>query len=209
MFPDTPQTLLRKIAELAQGDDHAEWEAFVELYAEPLRGFVRMVNGALGPEEVEDVVQDVFIRLVDVLREGRIDRTKAKFRSYLATMARRLLIDRYREALVRPQGETGADPVASDRATADSVVQADPGVIFDAKWRLAVRAAAIEHVLTKTAVSRQSAEIYRAVLGLDPATRDLTPREIANRFGVTYEVVKQVKSRLDRAVAAVERQMLK
>jgi len=30
MFPDAPQTLLRKIAELAQGDDRAEWEAFVD-----------------------------------------------------------------------------------------------------------------------------------------------------------------------------------
>lgn len=207
MFPDTPQTLLKKIVEFAQGDDNAEWEAFVELYAEPLRGFVRMVNGALTPEEVEDVVQDVFIRLVDVLREGRIDRTKAKFRSYLATMVRRLLIDRYREALVRPQGVPIQE--ADVGTGVSSVESADPGVIFDAKWRLVVRAAAIEHVLTKTAVSRQSAEIYRAVLGLDPSTRDLTSREIADRFGVTYEVVKQVKSRLDRAVVAVERRMLK
>ena len=32
MIPDTPQTLLRKIAEYANGDDSAEWARFVELY---------------------------------------------------------------------------------------------------------------------------------------------------------------------------------
>jgi len=37
----------------------------------------------------------------------------------------------------------------------------------------------------------------------------LSPREIAARFGVTYDAVKQGKSSLDRAVAVVERQLLK
>lgn len=208
MFPDTPQNLLRKIAELAQGDDHAEWEAFVELYAEPLRGFVRMVNGALGPEEVEDVVQDIFIRLVGVLRERRIDRTKAKFRSYLATMVRRLLIDRYREAQVRPQRAPMQGDDAADAAEANSVAQLDPGLIIDAKWRLAVREAATRQVLTQTAVSRQSAEIYRAVEGMIPELAELSRREIARHFGVSTDVVKQVHSRISRAIAAVERRMI-
>lgn len=205
MFPDTPQTLLKKIADLAVGDDAAEWEAFVELYTAPLKNFIRTINATLSAEAVEDAVQDVFIRLVDVLRSGRIDRKKAKFRSYLAMMTRRLLVDRYREALVRPDcvlegNERGTDPIAgTDPCT---LLGTDPGVLFDIRWRLAVRMAAIDHVLTKTAVSAQSKAIYRALQGL-------SPREIAKRFGVTYDVVKQVKSRLDRAVAAAERQMLK
>ena len=99
MFPETPQTLLKKIAELAEGDDQAEWTAFVELYTMPVRNFIRSVNQGLSPSDVEDAVQEIFIRLVNVLRKEKIDRKKGKFRDYLAVLTRRLLIDRYRAAL--------------------------------------------------------------------------------------------------------------
>jgi len=214
MFPDTPQTLLRKIAELAAGDDAAEWAAFVELYTPPLKSFIRTINANLSPEAVEDAVQDVFIRLVDVLREGKIDRAKGRFRAYLASMTRRLLIDRYREALVRPGVVPSPSPSPSPMdlsslPASDALSSVDPGMLFDMRWRLAVRVAAIDHVLTKTAVSEQSKAIYRALQGLSSGFEGLSPHEIAIRFGVTYDVVKQVKSRLDRAVAAIERQMLR
>ena len=78
MFPETPQTLLKKIAELAEGDDQAEWTAFVELYTMPVRNFIRSVNQGLSPSDVEDAVQEIFIRLVNVLRKDKIDRKKGK-----------------------------------------------------------------------------------------------------------------------------------
>lgn len=208
MFPDTPQTLLKKIAELAKGDDAAEWAAFVELYAQPLRNFIHAVNGSLSAEDVDDAVQEVFVRLVDVLRAGKIDRTKAKFRAYLAALVRRLLIDRYREALVRPQGVPLNEDAADDMAGANSVGLDDPGLVFDAKWRLAVHRSAVEHVLTQTAVSKQSAAIYRALEGMIPELRNSTSKEIAAHFGVSADVVKQVHSRLGRAIAAVESRLI-
>ena len=160
MFPETPQTLLRKIADLAQGDDAAVWLKFVELYTPPLRHFIRTVNQSLSAADVEEAVQEVFIRLTEVLREGGIDRTKGRFRDYLAAMTRRLLVDRYRAEQSR--------------------------------------LAAIEHVLTRTAISEQSKRVYRAVV-LDQ--RPL--KEVAAEFGLTYDAAKQIKSRLDRAVEGV------
>lgn len=201
MFPETPQTLLKKIAELAEGDDQAEWTAFVELYTMPVRNFIRSVNRGLSPSDVEDAVQEVFIRLVEVLREGRIDRTKGRFRAYLATLTRRILIDRYRESLSRP-----GLPSATEADLGTHILHSppDPGLLADLRWRMSVHAAAVEHVLTKTAISDQSAQIYRAVEGLSPEFRGLSPKEIAARFGVSADVVKQVRSRLNRAIAAVE-----
>ena len=78
MFPETPQTLLKKIADLAQGDDAAIWLEFVELYTPPLRHFICSVNQSLSAADVEDAVQEVFVRLTEVLREGGIDRTKCR-----------------------------------------------------------------------------------------------------------------------------------
>jgi len=214
MFPDTPQTLLRKIAELAQGDDRAEWEAFVELYEPPLRQFIRTINGTLSCDAVDYAVQDVFIRLVDVLRQGQIDRKKGRFRAYLASMARRLLIDRYRETLVRPvlgEGQDAVDATSPSRQREEehfdsshgSVSAADPGTLFDIRWKIALRAAAVDHVMTKTAISEQSKRIYALL------QQGLSPREVVERMGVSHDVVNQVKSRIDRAAAAIKRQMLK
>ena len=211
MFPDTPKTLLRKIAELAQGDDHAEWEAFVELYAPPLMRFVRLQSPGMSEADAEDVVQDVFIRLVDVLRERKIDRNRAKFRAYLASMTRHLLIDRYRAAQARPALAAGPvpngrlapsaqdkGPVPSGLAGSVPIAAIDPGVAVDVLWRKAAREAAKEHIFTKTAVSAQSKRIYELL------ERGLSPREAAAQVGVSRDVVKQVKSRIDRAIAAIE-----
>lgn len=68
----------------------------------------------------------------------------------------------------------------------------------DAVWKIAARRSAIEHVLTETAVSEQSKCVYRAaVLEQRPL------KEVAAELGLTYAAVKQIKSRLDRAVEAV------
>lgn len=195
MFPETPQTLLRKISDLANGDDAAVWLEFVELYTPPLRNFIRTVSCALSDADVEDAVQDVFVRLTEVLRENGIDRSKGRFRDYLAATTRCLLIDRYRAEESRLAAhDRAAGPLASRTTLAD----ADPGALVDAAWRVAARQAAIEHVLTRTAISEQSARIYRAVvIGQRPL------KEVAAEEGVSHDAAKQVKSRIDRAVAAL------
>ena len=93
MIPDTPKTLLRKIAEYANGDDSAEWARFVELYTPVIRTFI-CAREDLGEADADDVVQEIFVRLVNVLRAGIYRPEKGRFRAYLGTMVRRLLIDR-------------------------------------------------------------------------------------------------------------------
>ena len=199
MFPETPQTLLKKIADLAEGDDAVVWVEFVELYTLPLRHFIRSVNQSLSAADVEDTVQEIFVRLTEVLREGGIDRTKGRFRDYLAAMTRRLLVDRYRAEQSRLAAlDRAANPGRNRMTFADG----DPGALVDAAWQVAVRKAAIEHVLTQTAVSEQSKRVYRAVV-----LEQRPLKEVAADFGITYAAAKQIKSRLDRAVEAIVMRM--
>ena len=199
MFPETPQTLLKKIADLAQGDDTAVWLEFVELYTPPLRHFIRSINQTLSAADIEDAVQEIFVRLTEVLREGGIDRTKGRFRDYLAAMTRRLLVDRYRAEQSRLAAlDRAVNPVRDQMTLTDG----DPGSLVDAAWQVAVRKAAIEHVLIATAVSEQSKRVYRAVV-----LEQRPLKEVAAEFGISYAAAKQIKSRLDRAVVAVERRM--
>lgn len=99
MIPDTPQTLLRKIAEYADGDDAAEWSRFVELYEPVVRQYAAM-RGDSAADDADDIVQEIFVRLVEVLRGGEYKKEKGRFRNYLAAMVRRLLINIARK--VRP-----------------------------------------------------------------------------------------------------------
>ena len=199
MFPETPQTLLKKIADLAHGDDAAVWLEFVELYAPPLRHFIHAVNGSLSGADVEEAVQDVFVRLTEVLRAGGIDRTKGRFRDYLAATTRRLLVDRYRAEQSRL---AALDRVANPVRDLATLADGDPGALVDAAWQVAVRKAAIEHVLTQTAVSEQSKRVYRTVV-----LEQRPLKEVAVEFGISYAAAKQIKSRLDRAVEAIVMRM--
>ena len=74
--------------------------------------------------------------------------------------------------------------------------------VLDAKWRLAQHAAAVEHVLTRTAISARDREVYRAYV-----QEERPIDEVAAKYRLSRNSVSQIKTRLDRLVAAVEREM--
>ena len=193
MFPDTPQTLLRKIAEYANGDDAAEWSRFVELYTPVIRAFIG-ARGDVAPSDVDDVVQEIFVRLVNVLRAGTYRPEKGRFRAYLGTMVRRLLIDRHRRSLARGAGETiSAEEVEILDETPDAAAYVDMHLL------IARHAAAVEHVLSRTMLDARTVAAYRAyALDGEPAA------DVAIRLGITHNSLRQIKYRVDRMIAAVE-----
>ena len=193
MFPDTPQTLLRKIAEYANGDDAAEWARFVELYTPVIRAFIG-ARGDEAPSDVDDVVQEIFVRLVNVLRAGTYRPEKGRFRAYLGTMVRRLLIDRHRRSLARGAGETvSAEEVEILDETPDAAAYVDMHLME------ARHAAAVEHVLSRTMLDPRTVAAYRAyALNGEPAA------DVATRLGITHNALRQIKYRIDHMIAAVE-----
>ena len=72
-------------------------------------------------------------------------------------------------------------------------------VFPEAKWRLALHEAAAEHALTKTALTAQTREIYRAYV-----LEERPIGEVAARFGVTKNYIGLIKLRVGRMIAALE-----
>ena len=196
-FPDTPVSLLVRLASDRTGiRDEAGWTRLFELYAPAIKAFAEERGGE---GESEDVVQEIFMRLAEVLREGRVKvgGDAGKFRRYLATLVRNELVSRWRRRVSRGEGLRVSldDPGAGIEATVDS----DAATIVDVKWRLARRKAAEEWVLTKTALSAQSKAVYRAyVLDERPIG------EVAAEFGIPRNSVSQIKTRVERLVSAIE-----
>ena len=94
-FPDTPVKLLRKLsAQPPAPEQESDWVLFVEMYEPVIRAFVAAED--LQPADVDDTVQNVFVRLLGIMRRDGYDRSRGRFRTYLRTIMRRVLIDFFR-----------------------------------------------------------------------------------------------------------------
>ena len=118
------------------------------------------------------------MKLVDILRAGKYSTTAGKFRCYLATLIRREVINHWRKG----QSRAADEHISLDNPDAglDIACDFDAGDELDLKWKLARHEAAVEHTLTKTALSKQSKDVYRAYV------IDQTPlKEVKKRFNLT------------------------
>lgn len=189
-FPETSMTLLKKIAVQVTGEREAAWVRFFGLYEPAIKRFVAWHDSSHDPD---DVVQDIFLKLVNVVQSGGYDSSKGSFRAFLATIIRRHLVSLYRKDQARGAG------LHVDIDDVEPSVSADVAEQIDLKWRMARHQSAIEHVLTKTAISAQSRDIYRAYV---EEGRSLD--EVAAQFGVTKAVIYKIKSRVEQMAAIIE-----
>ena len=201
-FPNTPTRLLRTMTEHPVTDEENDaWAEFVELYEPVIRAYVAVEGVA--SQDLDDAVQNVFMRLVGILRRGGYDRSKGRFRAYLKVVMRRVIIDLFRrQTAARMDAQVPFEEEEADGKPnlpdAMASLSPDAAAEVEAKWQKARLAAALNHIFTQTAISEQSREIYRS-----HALNGEDAREVARRFGVTPEVVRQVKSRINRMVAAL------
>lgn len=195
VFPETSATLLARLAAQVTGEDEAAWARFFELYEPAIVQFVKLRGFERDPD---DVVQEVFLRLVEVLRAGRFQLGETPFRAYLATMIRNQLVSMHRYE--RSRGEGRKVPIEDE--VESLATPAQTAELLDLDWRLARRRAAIDHVLTRTAVTEQSKNVYRRYV-----LEERPIGEVAREFGISRNAVSQIKTRLDRLVAAIEREV--
>ncbi len=192
-YPQTSVTLLRTLREAQSGVDDVAWARFVDMYGPVVHHLVRLLSPGISDADTDDAVQDVFVKLVDILRSGAYDPAKSKFRTYLSTLTRRLLIDRYRAAAARHDGEHADIAEMEDLASGD-----DPGELIDAKWRVACRMAAERRIMEESALSDQSRAAWRLLSG-----SGLSVKDAARRLGIPANTVSKVKRRMESRIAAM------
>ena len=189
-FPETSLTLLKKIAVQVTGEREAAWVRFFGLYEPAIKRFVAYHDSTHDPD---DVVQDIFLKLVNIVQSGGYSSDMGSFRAFLATMIRRHLVSLFRKDRARGAG------LHVDIDDVEPSVPADVAEQIDIKWRMARHQSAIEHVLTKTAISAQSRDIYRVYV---EEGRPLD--EVVAQFGVTKAVIYKIKSRVEQMAAIIE-----
>ena len=193
-FPDTPVSLLARLAAERTGQSQADWTRFFELYQPVIEKFAAFVGAK---REAEDVSQDIFLKLVEVFRNSAYAPSRGSFRAYLATMIRREVVNRWHKANVRAADRHIS--IDNEEHPVELAAAADPALALDVRWRLARHAAAVEHVLTKTALAERSKAIYRAYV-----LEERPIGEVAAAFGVPNNTVSQTKTRVERMIAEHE-----
>ena len=192
LFPPTSLTLLQKLAVEVTGGNEASWVRFFNLYTPAIRRFVEWNDHVHDPD---DVVQEVYLKLVEVIRAGKYDSGKARFRTFLALLIRRQLITLFR----LDQARHLADRCSIDDLTEEPTVPAEQLAQVDLSWAKAKHDAAVEHVLTKVAMKQQSRDIYRAYV-LENRPID----EVSATFNVSPDIIYKVKNRVNKMIEAVE-----
>lgn len=192
-YPQTSVTLLRTLREAQSGVDDVAWARFVDLYGPVVHHLVRLMSPGISDADTDDAVQAVFVKLVGILRSGAYDPAKSKFRTYLSTLTRRFLVDRYRAAAARHDGEHADIAEMEDLASGD-----DPGELVDAKWRVACRMAAERRIMEESALSDQSRAAWRLLSG-----SGLSVKDAARRLGIPANTVSKVKRRMESRIAAM------
>ena len=192
-YPNTSITLLRTLRETRSGVDDAAWARFVDMYGPVVYHLVRLLSPGISDADTDDAVQDVFVKLVGILRSGAYDPKKARFRTYLSSLARRLLIDRYRADAARRK-----DLMVDIGAAEPMPVVDDPGEWMDAKWRIACRMAAERRILEESALSEQSREAWRLLSGAG-----LSVKDVARQLGIPANTVSKIKRRMESRLAAM------
>ena len=192
LFPPTSLTLLHKLAVEVTGGNEAAWVRFFDLYTPAIRRFVEWNDHVHDPD---DVVQEVYLKLVEIIRTGKYNPDKARFRTFLALLIRRQLITLYRQ----DQARHVADRCSIDDLTEELSVPSDQREKIDLDWAKAKHEAAVEHVLTKVAMKAQSRDIYRAYVIEERPVED-----VAATFGVTPDIIYKGKNRVNKMIEAVE-----
>ena len=207
-FPATSVTLIQKIKTLAPGEDGAAWVRFWDTYSLAIRRFAALKGGEAN---ADDIVMTVLGKLVNVLREGQYTPEKGAFHSYLATMIVNEVHMQHRKDLVRKTDQhlsldapVGGNDDGSDMTLADTLqTTVTPADMYEDDWRQAVLASAVEHVLTKTALSDRDRAVYRAYV------QEVRPiGDVAAEFRLSRNSVSQIKTRIERRIVAVGRELV-
>ena len=189
IFPDTPKTLLDELARAGELDE-LKWRRFDELYRPVISSFIKQRFGALA-DNVEDVTQDVMIRLVDVLRQKRYRRDKARFRTYLAALIHNCSVDVLRKVGSRrevPLSEFNLDDLLSGRVLNDAADR------LDRQWAESCYAAARRHVLEHFPLDPVHKKVFLATeQGVPSAT-------IATDCEISTAAVRQIKHRISELI---------
>jgi RNA polymerase sigma factor (sigma-70 family) len=180
-------------------DARAALEKLCRLYWYPLYAFVRRQGHS--PEDVEDLIQGFFARLLERKDLETVQRERGRFRSYLLVSLKHFLINEQYRARTEKRGGGQAliplDEVQAEKKFAlEPVDKSTPEKIFERRWALALLDKVLEQLRKEYETTDRLGlfESLRWFLSDEPAEQ--SQAQIGAKLGLSPGAVKQAVRRL-------------
>ncbi len=176
-FPDTSTTLLRDVS----NSQHARWAIFYSKYRPLMLAYLTSHFPQL---EGEDVIQETFLALSKIMLNYNYEPLeKGHFHNYVIGVLRNkalMSLERKSRMIEITRG------FVSEQAS-NSALHQDQ---IDEDWRKSIFHMALERFLSDKSVHNRTKEIFKRL-----AVNAEKPEQIALAYGVTRNMVDQIKSR--------------
>jgi len=184
-----PKTRTDLLARLKSANDQSSWDEFYSMYWRAIYSYA-MYHG-LDREDSEDIVQEVFIKIIRNFPAFQYDESKGRLRSWVKTIARTTVIDFFRRKNARLSGQLKAGQEESDEVLArltDPNQKSYPD-IWEEQWEKSVFLHAMERVKERTRGAGFKAFYLYAVENKPPA-------DVASALGMSINSVYVHKTRI-------------
>jgi RNA polymerase sigma factor (sigma-70 family) len=183
----TSASLLFRVRDTA---DQQAWDEFYRRYFPMIRGWCHHWF----PREADDMVSEVFVRLIKCLKSFEYEPAKGRFRGYLKTVTYRLMQDLKERADHRL-------PIDSDAVADDAPARIDLWDRLAVMFDLEVLEQARENVRGQVTGRTWSAYVGVVDEGRDAAE---VARELGMKVGAVYQAKFQINRLLNREIQVLE-----
>lgn len=182
VFETSPSLLER-----AKHRDADAWRRIVLLYGPLVDHWCQQAS--IPQDDIDDVVQDIFLSVSKQLTQFRYEDAQATFRGWLRVIAKRRVADYFRRTLDRPRATGGTTAVQLLRQSPDpmTVVMTDDADADSEEALISERA--LELIRTEFKPQQWSAFWRTAIEGA-------APTDIADELGMTPAAIRMAKSRV-------------
>ena len=184
-IPTTPKELVDAL-QSADEIDNAHWLQFDALYRPVIRLFLEQKFGALVATDAEDLAQDVMVKLVETFKKGLYEKSKGRFRRYLAAMVSNCAVN----ALRRRQPERWQSLETIDLEQLDNPSRNRAYDQLERQWQEALYQRMTQLYFTRFAHDPTDRAVWEAY------RRGESSAETARRIGKTAEAVRQQRKRI-------------
>ena len=185
----TRSSVLRAVANT---ENEAAWQRLFDLYA----GFIFSIARSKGlkPEDADDIVQVVFTDLTRNLPTFQYDRSKGKFRSYLAGLVHWRVMDRLKA------GKRDMELMASFEEESKATAAGD-AAFEEREWQAAAMEEALRRIKPDVRPEHYAAFVASTVEGQDTET-------VMRLYGLSRDNLYQIRKRLTAKLRETVEQVL-
>lgn len=199
-----PETRVSLILRLAEPQDVAAWQEFVEIYAPVI--FAYAVGKGMQAADAEDLTQETLFGVARAIDRFQPDVDRAMFRTWLSRIAKNLIADHFSKRAKRPVALSISDSwLQLDGKAQDVAASIESDEVFETEYRQSLLRFAASRIQQRVAAKTWEAFQATSIEGqTDQAVADRLGMSLGSLYVARCRVLKMLRSEVEKLVDEVE-----